>query len=29
MAFEPGDLHDRFALAVSNDIGVPLPVAGT
>lgn len=27
-AFEPGDLHDRFALAVSNDIGVPLPVAG-
>jgi hypothetical protein len=28
MAFEPGDLHDRFALAVAADIGVPLPVAG-
>jgi hypothetical protein len=27
-AFEPGDLHDRFALAVANDIGVPLPIAG-
>jgi hypothetical protein len=28
LAFEPGALHDRFALAVSNDIGVPLPVTG-
>jgi hypothetical protein len=27
IAFEPGDLHDRFALAVANDIGIPLPVA--
>jgi hypothetical protein len=28
-AFEPGALHDRFALAVSSaDQGVPLPVAG-
>lgn len=27
-AFEPGDLHDRFALAVANDVGVPLPVPG-
>ncbi len=25
LAFEPGSLHDRFALAVSKDIGVPLP----
>jgi hypothetical protein len=24
-AFEPGALHDRFALAVSNDIGIALP----
>jgi hypothetical protein len=24
-AFEPGALHDRFALAVSNNIGIPLP----
>jgi hypothetical protein len=24
-AFEPGALHDRFALAVSNDIGIGLP----
>ncbi len=27
-AFEPGALHDRFALAVAQDVGVPLPVAG-
>jgi hypothetical protein len=27
-ALEPGALHDRFALAVSHDLGVPLPVAG-
>ncbi|MEA2301974.1 MAG: hypothetical protein QOE44_2509 [Solirubrobacteraceae bacterium] len=27
-ALEPGALHDRFALAVANDLGVPLPVAG-
>ncbi|MGI8803018.1 MAG: DUF4430 domain-containing protein, partial [Solirubrobacteraceae bacterium] len=26
-AFEPGALHDRFALAISHDLGVPLPVA--
>lgn len=26
-AFEAGALHDRFALAVSHDIGVPLPTA--
>jgi hypothetical protein len=24
-AFEPGALHDRFALAISNDIGIALP----
>jgi hypothetical protein len=28
LAFEPGSLHDRFALAVSKDIGVPLPTGG-
>jgi hypothetical protein len=27
-AFEPGALHDRFAVAVANDIGIPLPVGG-
>jgi hypothetical protein len=27
-AFEPGALHDRFALAVAHDLGVALPVAG-
>ena len=26
-AFQAGDLHDDFALAVANDIGIPLPVA--
>jgi hypothetical protein len=26
LAFEPGTLHDRFAVAVSHDIGIPLPV---
>ncbi len=26
-AFQAGDLHDVFALAVANDIGVPLPVS--
>jgi Domain of unknown function (DUF4430) len=26
-AFQADDLHDDFALAVSNDVGIPLPVA--
>ena len=28
LAFDPGTLHDRFAVAVSRDVGIPLPVAG-
>jgi hypothetical protein len=27
-AFQADDLHDDFALAVANDVGIPLPVAG-
>jgi len=27
-AFQADDLHDDFALAVANDVGIPLPVSG-
>jgi hypothetical protein len=27
-AFQASDLHDDFALAIANDVGIPLPVAG-